>query len=178
MHDCIKTDISPDGEDTYALRLISELIDLRARYAKWIRRAKARRATSHGSSVSMMHWSASYLRRDIEVVITRRSWKTTRFVTLPPETPWKIRTFGVFYFSARDEFSHNSRKLYLRSQVNIRRDIEAVTTRRSWKLPSYVYVISWKPLILLGFSHHRMHFARSVSRSFLAIFLDLDCDFW
>ena len=35
-----QTDISPDGEDTHALRLTSKLVDLRAGYAKWIRRTK------------------------------------------------------------------------------------------------------------------------------------------
>ena len=40
MH-CIK-DISPNGEDTRALCLTSELVDLRAGYAKWIRRTKVR----------------------------------------------------------------------------------------------------------------------------------------
>ena len=68
-----RKDISPNGEDTHTLRLTSQLVDLRVGYAKWIRRAEARRATSKKFSVNMMHAVASYLRRDIEVVITRRS---------------------------------------------------------------------------------------------------------
>ena len=45
---------------------------LRVGYAKWIRRTEF--AEPHlRSSVNMMHAVASYLRRVIEVVITRRS---------------------------------------------------------------------------------------------------------
>ena len=94
-----------------------------------------------------------------------------------PMTSWGMRSgFWKMNFSEPCRYSlHITAALWV---AVICRNIEAVITRRSWKLPSSVYVISWKPLILLGFSHHRMHFARSVSRSFLAIFLDLDCDFW
>ena len=50
----------------------SKLIELRVGYTKWIRRTEF--AEPHlRSSVNMMHAVASYLRRDIEVVITRRS---------------------------------------------------------------------------------------------------------
>ena len=56
-------------------------------------------------------------------------------------------------------------------QVHIRRGIEAVTTRRSWKTIVLITANSPKPLILLGFSHFFLHFARWASRSFLAIFL-------
>ena len=53
----------------------------------------------------------------------------------------------------------------------IRRGIEAVITRRSWKTIVLITANSPKPLILLGFSHFFLHFARWASRSFLAIFL-------
>ena len=60
------------GEDTHTLRLTSKLVDLRVGYAKWIHRTRF--AEPHlRSSVNMMHAVASYLRRVIEVVITRRS---------------------------------------------------------------------------------------------------------
>ena len=36
----LRSDISPNGEDTHTLRLTSELVELRVGYAKWIRRAK------------------------------------------------------------------------------------------------------------------------------------------
>ena len=60
------------GEDTHTLRLTSELVDLRVGYAKWIRRTKFAEPLLK-NSVNMMHAIASYLRRVIEVVITRRS---------------------------------------------------------------------------------------------------------
>ena len=69
---CIAESYFAFGEDTHTLRLTSELVDLRVWYAKWIRRAKL--AEPHlRSSVNMMHAVASYLRRVIEAVITRRS---------------------------------------------------------------------------------------------------------
>ena len=69
---CITEGYFAYGEDTHTLRLTSELVDLRVGYSKWIRRAKL--AESHLlSSVNMMHAVASYLRRVIEAVITRRS---------------------------------------------------------------------------------------------------------
>ena len=69
---CIKECYFAFGEDTHTLRLTSKLADLRVGYAKWIRRTKF--AEPHLiSSVNMMHAVASYLRRVIEVVITRRS---------------------------------------------------------------------------------------------------------
>ena len=46
------------GEDTLALRLTSELVDLRAGHTKRIRRAKAHRANSYGICIITMHTSA------------------------------------------------------------------------------------------------------------------------
>ena len=110
-----------------------------------------------------------------EAVITRRSWKFASIAVAKMSKSLGNTDFSGTPKATENRISKNiSKKLnirwYLRKQFHIRRVIEAVITRRSWKLPSCVYVISWKPLILLGFSHHRMHFARSVSRSFLAIF--------
>ena len=69
---CINAGYFAWGENTHALRLTSKLVDLRAGYAKRIRRAKL--VELHlNRSVSMMQAGASYLRRVIEVVITRRS---------------------------------------------------------------------------------------------------------
>ena len=69
---CITERYFAYGEDTRTLRLTSELVDLRVGYAKWIRRTEF--AEPHlRSSVNMMHAVASYLRRVIEAVITRRS---------------------------------------------------------------------------------------------------------
>ena len=51
------------------------------------------------------------------------------------------------------------------------RVIEVVITRQSWKTIVLITSNSPKPLILLGFSHLFLHFARWASRSFLAIFL-------
>ena len=69
---CITESYLAFGEDTHTLRLTSELVDLRVGYAKWIRRTEF--AEPHlRSSVNMMHAVASYLRRVIEAVITRRS---------------------------------------------------------------------------------------------------------
>ena len=58
-----------------------------------------------------------------------------------------------------------------------RRDIEVVITRRSWKLLVFIVAISRKPLILLSFWGVPLLFARSVSRSFLAIFSHLSRNF-
>ena len=70
---CIKEGYLAFGENTHTLRLTSELVDLRVGYAKRIRRTRF--AEPHLlSSVNMMHAVASYLRRVIEAVITRRSW--------------------------------------------------------------------------------------------------------
>ena len=60
------------GEYTHALRPTSKLADLRAGYAKWIRRAEARRAASQKLRTYDAR-CASYVRRVIEAVITRRS---------------------------------------------------------------------------------------------------------
>ena len=51
-----RRDISPYGEDTHTLRLTSKLVDLRVGYTKWIRRAKARRATSLKLRKYDAHW--------------------------------------------------------------------------------------------------------------------------
>ena len=69
---CIAQSYLALGENTHTLRLTSELVDLRVGNAKWIRRTRF--AEPHlRSSVNMMHAVASYSRRVIEVVITRRS---------------------------------------------------------------------------------------------------------
>ena len=60
------------GEDTHTLRLASKLADLRAGYAKRIRRTEFVEPPLL-NSVNMMHTVASCLRRVIEAVITRRS---------------------------------------------------------------------------------------------------------
>ena len=60
----------------------------------------------------------------------------------------------------------------------IRRNIEAVTTRRSWKTLVSVTQKSWKPLILLGFSGVPLHVARWLSRSFLANFSQVSRSFF
>ena len=64
--------ISPTVKTTYTLRLTSELVDLRVSCAKRIRRVKLAELPLL-SSVNVMHAVTSYLRRVIEVVITRRS---------------------------------------------------------------------------------------------------------
>ena len=69
---CITESYFAFGEDPHILRLTSELVDLRVGYAKWIRRTEFAEPPLR-SSVNMMHAVASYLRRVIEVVITRRS---------------------------------------------------------------------------------------------------------
>ena len=72
------------GEDIHALRLTSELVDLRAGYAKRIRRAKLIEPLLTGLCIDMMHTCASYLCRGIEAVITGL---TRNFVvTLEPPT--------------------------------------------------------------------------------------------
>ena len=58
------------GEYTLALRLTSELVDLRAGYAKRIQWAALIEPLLRGLCVNMMQTIASYLRRGIEEVIT------------------------------------------------------------------------------------------------------------
>ena len=75
--------ISPLARISRTLRLTSKLVDLRVGYTKWIRTTSCPSRIS-SSSVNMMHTCASYLRRDIEVVITGL---TRNFVvTLEPPT--------------------------------------------------------------------------------------------
>ena len=118
MYSCITEGYFAFGEDTYILRLTSKLVVLRMWYAKRIRRARL--AEPHLAKLRKYDARcASYLRRDIEVVITRRSWKLLVFIV----------------------------------------------------------AISRKPLILLRFLGVPLHFARSLSRSFLAIFSHLSRNF-
>ena len=72
MYSCIKAGYFACGEDTLTLRLTSELVDLRVGYAKRIRRA----LLAEPLLLRLRKYDAlcaSYLRRVIEVVITRRS---------------------------------------------------------------------------------------------------------
>ena len=57
------------GEDSLTLRLVSKLPDLRVANAKWIRTTSCPSRIEWGF-INMMHAVASYLWRDIEVVIT------------------------------------------------------------------------------------------------------------
>ena len=52
---CIEQSYFAHGEDPRALRLTSELVDLRAGHAKWIRRANAHRAASQRVCIITMH---------------------------------------------------------------------------------------------------------------------------
>ena len=69
---CITEGYLAFSENIHTLRLTSKLVDLRVGYAKWIRRTRFAEPPLR-RSVNMMHAVASYSRRDIEVVITRRS---------------------------------------------------------------------------------------------------------
>ena len=77
---------------------------------------------------------------------------------------------NIPHFYCRFRSALSTSKSHLLQFVYIRTSQET-QARQSWNTLSTVIAKSWKPLILLDFSGVALHVARSVSRSFLALFL-------
>ena len=100
---------------------------------------------------------ASYLWRVIEVVITRRSWKFASIGVAKTQKSLVNTDFSGTPKATENSISKNiSKKLnirwFLRKQFHIRRDIEVVITRRSWKFASIAVAKTRKSLVNTDFS--------------------------
>ena len=98
---CIKERYLAYGEDSLTLRLVSKLPDLRVANAKWIQWASSLSLVS-SSSINMMHTGASYLWRDIEVVITGLTRKVAELITW-----WVAKAREFFDYLANASFFLN-----------------------------------------------------------------------
>ena len=98
------------GENSLTLRLVSKLPDLRVANAKWIRTTSCPSRIEWGS-INMMHAVASYLWRDIEVVITGLTRKRLTIVT--KSSPRSLETLHFFGILSAD-FSEAGRQFSIK----------------------------------------------------------------
>ena len=107
------------GEDSLTLRLVSKLPDLRVANAKWIRTTSCPSRIKWGS-INMMHAVASYLWRDIEVVITGLTRKRLGFITKcsskllanPCLQEFEVQIFGTAVHSILSKFQQLNTERY------------------------------------------------------------------